>query len=192
MTASGVGPVPLLRLRSVATLVEDTLPLRDSSSSGFVPRICQRVGKLAVRGSSASADFQKPQASPPVGSSSSGSVMLVSDEAPEATCLSKYVAPSGASFGVYSRCMRLSGKAATVLCPRPRVKPEDDPRTEDDRARVRLWHHREMTRQPGRWPGRFPPDGAPYRPGPSPGGCGLRSFSTSAHHPRRFCRPSGW
>ena len=34
------------------------------------------------------------------------------------------MAPSGASFGVLSRCMRPSGKAATVLG--PRVRPEDD------------------------------------------------------------------
>jgi hypothetical protein len=40
-----------------------------------------------------------------------------------------YVAPSGASFGVFSRCMRLSGKAATAL-----VILGLDPRTEDDRA----------------------------------------------------------
>jgi len=32
-----------------------------------------------------------------------------------------YVAPSGASFGVYSCCMRLSGKAATVLGFSPRM-----------------------------------------------------------------------
>ena len=66
-------------------------------------------------------------------------------------------APRSASI---SRCMRLSGKAATVF---GTFVPKND------RARVRLWHHREVTRQPGRWPGRFPPDGAPIRPGPSPG-----------------------
>ena len=49
-----------------------------------------------------------------------------------------------------------------------------------------------VTRQPGRWPGRFPPDGAPFRPGPSPGGCGLRSFATSALIPAVFCRPAVW
>ena len=52
---------------------------------------------------------------------------LVSDEAPEATCLSSFMwllpAPRSAFF---SRCMRLSGKAATVL-----VILGLDPRTEE-------------------------------------------------------------
>jgi len=43
------------------------------------------------------------------------------------------VAPSGASFGVYSRCMRLSGKAATVLGSGPRMTGR----------RVRLRRHRD-------------------------------------------------
>lgn len=101
-------------------------------------------------------------------SSPSGWVELVSDEAPEATCLSKCVAPSGASFGVYSRCMRLSGKAATALG--PRVRPEDDQGLTGRGSGCGITTR--VTRQPGRWPGRFPPDGAPFRPGPSPGGCG--------------------
>ena len=45
--------------------------------------------------------------------------------------------------------------------------------------------------EPSRWPGRFPPDGAPCRPGPSPGGWGLghsrpRPSSPPFYPPRRL------
>ncbi len=119
------------------------------------------------------------------GSLPPGRVMLVSDEAPEATCLRNYVAPSGASFGVLSRCMRLSGKAATGVVTILRSRRSTG-------RRVRLRHHCEMTLQPGRWPGRFPPDGAPFRPGPSPGGCWPWSFATSVLIPAVcFAPPPG-
>ncbi len=51
-------------------------------------------------------------------------LMLISDEAPEATCLRNVCGSFRRLVRVYSRCMRLSGKAATVLG--PRVRPEDD------------------------------------------------------------------
>jgi len=110
-----------------------------------------------------------------------GGVTLVSDEAPEATCLR-------CLCGSFRRLVRRLFPLHASLWQGgdgPRVRPEDD------RARVRLRHHPEMTLQPGRWPGRFPPDGAPFRPGPSPGGCGPghfrpRSSSPPFYTPRRL------
>jgi hypothetical protein len=62
-----------------------------------------------------------------------------------------------------------------------------------DRARVRLGRVllAECLPEPGRWPGRFPSDGAPCRPGPSPGGWGsghlrLRPSSPPSLSPRRL------
>ncbi|SIQ58553.1 hypothetical protein SAMN05880561_103634 [Rhizobium sp. RU33A] len=105
-----------------------------------------------------------------------------SDEAPEATCLSNVC-------GSFRRLVRRFFPLHASLW-----QGGDGPwnlRSRDDRARVRLRRHREMTLQPGRWPGRFPPDGAPFRPGPSPGGWGFGHLRPH-HHPRRFIRPAVW
>ena len=108
--------------------------------------------------------------------------MLVSDEAPEATCLSMYVAPSGASFGVYSRCMRLSGKAATVL---GTCVPGMTGR------RVRLWQGPPCGMSAIAWPvAREVPAGWCTIPtGTLARGMGLWSFATLAIIPAVFVAP---
>ena len=111
-----------------------------------------------------------------------GELKFVSDEAPEATCLSNVC-------GSFRRLVRRFFPLHASLW-----QGGDGPwnlRSRDDRARVRLRRHHEMTLQPGRWPGRFPPDGAPIRPGPSPGGCVLGHL-LPRHHPRRLFRLAVW
>jgi hypothetical protein len=122
------------------------------------------------------------QAPPPVGIAPSGSSMLVSDEAPEATCLSMYVAPSGASFGVYSRCMRLSGKAATGAgtgVPTSTGRGSGCNVIRDDASA---------------WPvAREVPAGWCTIPtGTLARGMKPWSFPTLAHHPRRLFRSAVW
>ena len=116
------------------------------------------------------------------GSLPPGRVMLVSDEAPEATCLSNLC-------GSFRRLVRRLFPLHASLWQGGDGRRDRSPTF--DRARVRLGRVllADCLSKPGRWPGRFPPDGAPIRPGPSPGGWGLRSFATSASSPPFFVAP---
>ncbi len=114
--------------------------------------------------------------------------MLVSDEAPEATCLSILC-------GSFRRLVRRLFPLHASLWQGGDGR-RDDPsiRPTFDRARGSgCGSHplAECLPEPGRWPGRFPPDGAPFRPGPSPGGCDPghsrpRSSSPPFVSPRRL------
>ena len=77
---------------------------------------------MVAQGEGKSINVKKPKLRRRSGSLPPGGVKLVSDEAPEATCLSSFMwllpAPRSAFCPAH---MRLSGKAATVLGPRPRV-----------------------------------------------------------------------
>jgi|GEM_PF-4467879 len=94
-----------------------------------------------------------------------------------------YVAPSGAPFGVYSRCMRLSGKAATVLgtcvpgMTGRRVRLGRVPRRVFCQSLAggpggsrRMVHHADRDPRPG----------------------DVFGSLATVHHPRRFVRPAVW
>ncbi len=110
--------------------------------------------------------------------------MLVSDEAPEATCLSILC-------GSFRRPVRRFFPTACVSLARRR-RSSGQARGLTGRGSGCGSHLlAECLPEPGRWPGRFPPDGAPYRPGPSPGGC-WSGHCWPGHHPRRIVRPAVW
>jgi len=109
-------------------------------------------------------------------------VMLVSDEAPEATCLSicMWLLPAPRSASIPAACVSLARRRRSLELAFhgwPGAGPAATSYT--------------MTLQPGRWPGKFPPDGAPCRPGPSPGGWSSGHLRPGSH-PRRFIRPAVW
>ncbi len=151
-------------VQSGVTAAEDTLPLHDrhprasSRGSASLSAVSRRVAAGHVQ------IVKNPKLRRRSGSSPSGSVKLVSDEAPEATCLRNVC-------GSFRRLVRRLFPLHASLWQGGDGRWDGCPNV--DRARVRLLHHLAMTRQSGRWPGRFPPDGAPIRPGPSPGGWGL-------------------
>ncbi len=108
-------------------------------------------------------DCQKSQALPPVGINSLRfALMLVSDEAPEATCLSKYVAPSGAPFGDFcpAACVSLA-RRRRASGPKSDVRPGAGPAAASPDGDASAWPvAREV---PAGW--------CTIPTGPSPGGC---------------------
>ena len=128
------------------------------------------VGHLRVR---VICRCQKPQASPPVGIVPSGSVMLVSDEAPEATCLSSLC-------GSFRRLVRRLFPLHASLWQGGDGRWDGCPNV--DRARVRLWPSPPCGMSARAWPvAREVPAGWCTIPtGTLARGMGPWSFATSA------------